>query len=66
MATTTRSCVDDHDPIPTKRLTLDELDELAGLTRPGAAALKPEARLRMRLAALAALEALANAPEVRR
>ena len=55
------------DPIPTKRLTLDELDELAGLTRPGAAALKPEARLRMRLAALAALaalEALANAPEV--
>lgn len=63
MATTTRSCVDDHDPIPTKRLTLDELDELAGLTRPPVV-LGLAARLRMRLDALAALEALANAPEV--
>ena len=66
MATTTRSCVDDHDPIPTKRLTLDELDELAGIKWPGAAALKPEARLKMRLDALAVLAELANAPEVLR
>lgn len=63
MATTTRT-TDDHDPIPTKRLTLDELDELAGIKWPGAAFLKPEVRLRMRLAALAALDELANAPEV--
>ena len=63
MATTTRTT---DDPIPTKRLTLDELDELAGLTRPGSNALPPETRLRMRLAALAALDALADAPEVRR
>ena len=61
MATTTRTT---DDPIPTKRLTLDELDELAGIKWPGAAVLKPEVRLRMRLDALAALEALANAPEV--
>jgi hypothetical protein len=64
MATTTRT-TDDHDPIPTKRLTLDELDELAGLTRPPVV-LGLAARLRMRLAALEALAALANAPEVRR
>jgi hypothetical protein len=61
MATTTRTT---DNPIPTKRLTLDELDQLAGLTRPGAAALKPEARLRKRMEALAALAELANAPEV--
>ena len=61
MATTTRTT---DDPIPTKRLTLDELDELAGIKWPGAAFLKPEVRLRMRLAALAALDELANAPEV--
>ena len=65
MATTTRT-TDDHDPIPTKRLTLDELDELAGIKWPGAAALKPEARLKMRLDALAVLAELANAPEVLR
>ena len=61
MATTTRTT---DDPIPTKRLTLDELDELAGIKWPGAAALKPEARLKMRLDALAVLAELANAPEV--
>ena len=64
MAHTTRSCVDN--PILTKRLTLDELDQLAGLTRPGGTAMKPEARLRKRMEALAALAELANAPEVRR
>lgn len=58
----TRSCVDNL--IPTKRLTLDELDQLAGLTRPGGTAMNPEARLRKRLEALATLDELANAPEV--
>ena len=61
MATTTRTT---DDPIPTKRLTLDELDQLAGLTRPGGTAMNPEARLRKRLEALATLDELANAPEV--
>ena len=64
MAHTTRSCVDNL--IPTKRLTLDELDQLAGLTRPRSNALPPEDRLRQRLEALAALAELDTAPEVRR
>ena len=64
MAHTTRSCVDNL--IPTKRLTLDELDQLAGLTRPDGTAMKPEARLRKRMEALAALAELDTAPEVRR
>lgn len=66
MATKTRT-TDDHDLIHIP--TLEQLDRMAGLTRPASDELPPETRLKLRLAALAELTAQrddAAAQEVRR